>query len=44
VILLAESTEAARATYQQDPWTQHDVLVVAEAKEWTIFLDSRAKA
>jgi uncharacterized protein len=44
VILRAESAEAARATYRQDPWTQHDVLVVAETKEWTIFLDSRRKA
>lgn len=44
VILMAASVEAARATFQQDPWTQQDVLVVSEAKEWTIFLDSRARA
>ncbi len=41
VILAAESAEAARAVFQEDPWTLHDVLVVTEAKEWTIFLDGR---
>src|SRR2546427_961440 len=44
VILAAESVEAARATFQKDPWTQQDVLVAAEVKEWTIFLDARDKA
>jgi uncharacterized protein len=44
VILAAESVEAARAIFQQDPWTQQDVLVAAEVKEWTIFLDARDKA
>ena len=43
VILVAESAEAARAIFQKDPWTQQDVLVAAEVKEWTIFLDGRDK-
>ena len=43
VILNAESPEAARAIYRDDPWTKHDVLVVDDAKEWTIFLDSRKR-
>ncbi len=44
VILAAESVEAARAIFQQDPWAHQDVLVTAEVKEWTIFLDARGKA
>jgi uncharacterized protein YciI len=44
VILAAESPEAARAIYRGDPWTVRDILVVDDAKEWTIFLDSRARA
>src|SRR5262245_25030399 len=40
VIVRAESAEAACELYRDDPWTLHDVLVVADAKEWTIFLDS----
>jgi uncharacterized protein YciI len=43
VVLEAESPEAARAIYRGDPWTQRDILVVADAKEWTIFLDSRTR-
>jgi uncharacterized protein YciI len=43
VILTAESVEAARAVFQEDPWTLHDILVAGEAKEWTIFLDGRNK-
>ncbi len=44
VIVTAESVEAARAIFEHDPWKQQDILVAAEFKEWTIFLDSRAKA
>jgi len=43
VILAAESVEAARAIFQEDPWTLHDVLVAGEVKEWTLFLDGRDK-
>lgn len=41
VILAAESVEAARTTFQDDPWERQDVLVAGEIKEWTIFLDGR---
>ena len=44
VILAAESAEAARAIFREDPWAQQDVLVAVDAKEWTIFLDARSKA
>lgn len=44
VILAAESVEVAQAIFADDPWTQQDVLVAGEVKEWTIFLDSRDKA
>jgi hypothetical protein len=41
VILKAGSADDARAMYRDDPWTVHDILVVADVKEWTIFLDGR---
>ena len=44
VILNAESVEAARAIFQNDPWAQKDILVAGEVKEWTIFLDARDRA
>ena len=43
VIFEAESPEAVREIYRNDPWTQHDILVVRDAKEWTIFLDARER-
>ena len=43
VILRAESVEAARAIFREDPWERRDVLVASEVKEWTIFLDARAR-
>jgi uncharacterized protein YciI len=43
VILLAESPEAARTIFREDPWARQDVLVASEVKEWTIFLDGRDK-
>ena len=43
VILKAESATHARDLYRDDPWTVHDILVVAEVKEWTIFLDERRR-
>ena len=42
-ILMADSAEAARAIYREDPWERQDVLVASEVKEWTIFLDGRNK-
>jgi uncharacterized protein YciI len=44
VILAAESVEEARAIFQDDPWTQQDILVAGEAREWTIYLDARDKS
>jgi uncharacterized protein YciI len=41
VIVKAESAEAARAIFWDDPWAQQDILVAGEVKEWTIFLDAR---
>ncbi|SRR6266508_6948081 len=41
VIMKVESVEVARAIFQNDPWAQKDILVTADAKEWTIFLDAR---
>jgi uncharacterized protein len=43
VILDVESAEHARTLYRDDPWTMHDILVVADVKEWMIFLDARTK-
>jgi uncharacterized protein YciI len=44
VIVVAESPEAARAIFREDPWNHKDILVAVDAKEWTIFLDGRDKA
>ena len=44
VILAAESVEGAREIFLQDPWTREDILVAADVREWTIFLDARSKA
>jgi uncharacterized protein YciI len=41
VILSVESVEDARGIFLEDPWTQKEILVVRDAKEWTIFLDAR---
>ena len=41
VVLDAESTDAARALFRDDPWAERDILVAADVKEWTIFLDGR---
>jgi uncharacterized protein YciI len=42
IILAADSVEEALATMRDDPWAKRDILVAADAKEWTIFLDSRS--
>lgn len=41
-ILNVESVQEARSIYANDPWAHEDILVTADAKEWTIFLDARA--
>jgi len=43
VIVAGQSAAAVRRKYQDDPWTEQDVLLVADVKEWTIFLDGRQK-
>jgi len=43
VIVAAESAAQVYEMYRHDPWTEHDVLVVADVKEWTIFLDARRR-
>jgi uncharacterized protein len=43
VIVAADSAARVREMFQSDPWTERDVLVVADVKEWTIFLDARQK-
>jgi uncharacterized protein YciI len=44
VIVKAENAPEVYRLYAEDPWTVHDVLVVADVKEWTIFLDGRTRA
>ena len=44
VILNVESVAAARAVYANDPWAHQDILLTADVKEWTIFLDGRAES
>jgi uncharacterized protein YciI len=43
VIVKAQDAFQARAMFKDDPWTLHDVLVVGEVKEWTIFLDAHKR-
>ena len=42
VILNLDTTEEAYAIYANDPWKHQQILQVAEAREWTIFLDAHA--
>jgi uncharacterized protein len=44
VILNVESAAEARAIYANDPWAHHEILLTADAREWTIFLDAREKS
>ena len=41
VILNVETADEARVIYAKDPWADQQILVTADAKEWTIFLDAR---
>jgi uncharacterized protein YciI len=43
VIVATESAEQVREMFRNDPWTERDVLAVADVKEWTIFLDGRQR-
>ena len=40
-ILNVDTATEARAIYAKDPWAHQQILVTADAREWTIFLDSR---
>ena len=37
------SAAQVREMFRSDPWTERDVLVVADVKEWIIFLDARER-
>ena len=41
VVMAVESVEAARAIFREDPWSQRDIQVAGDVKEWTIFLDAK---
>ena len=43
VIVAADSAAQVYEMYRSDPWTEKDVLVVADVKEWVIFLDARER-
>lgn len=43
VIVTADNAARVHEMFRTDPWTEHDVLVVADVKEWTIFLDARER-
>jgi uncharacterized protein YciI len=44
VVLDVETPAEAHAIYANDPWKDQGILFVAEAKEWTVFLDANDKA
>lgn len=44
VILNVETANEARAIYADDPWAHQQILLTADAKEWTIFLDCREES
>ena len=41
VILNVETIEEARTLYADDPWALREILFIADAREWTVFLDGR---
>jgi uncharacterized protein YciI len=43
VIVRVQNVTQVREMFRDDPWTVHDVLVVDDVKEWTIFLDDRRR-
>jgi uncharacterized protein YciI len=44
VILNVQTPEEAHTIYANDPWKHQGILHVAEAREWTIFLDAHDRA
>ena len=43
VIVAADNAARVHEMFRSDPWAEQDVLVVADVKEWTIFLDGRTR-
>ncbi len=43
VIVAADNAARVYEIFRSDPWTEQDVLVVVDVKEWTIFLDARER-
>lgn len=43
VIVSTDSAAHVYEIFKKDPWTVHDVLVVVDVREWTIFLDARSR-
>jgi uncharacterized protein YciI len=41
VITKAADTAQVWEMFKNDPWTQQDVLSVADVKEWVVFLDAQ---
>jgi uncharacterized protein YciI len=44
LVVAARDAEEAGRLFQDDPWTCAGVLVGSEIIEWSVYLDSRAKA
>jgi uncharacterized protein len=40
VIVAADNAARVYELFRSDPWTEQDVLVVVDVKEWNIFLDA----
>jgi len=41
-VIRSDSVDEVRRWFEADPWTVHDILPVADVREWTIFLDGRS--
>lgn len=41
LIVEADTADEVREMFRDDPWAIHDVLRIADVREWTIFLDAR---
>ena len=39
----ADSEDALRAIFDEDPWIRHEVFRLKEIRAWTIWLDGRAR-
>jgi uncharacterized protein YciI len=43
LIIQAEDEAAVQTMFRDDPWTVQQILDAGQAREWTIFLDSRQR-